>query len=131
MKGIIGTFRVKPIALGMALLGGAGCSDSTAHLNDAAAALSQYYAEHPFERDWQVTTIAILEQENKLVARVEINAEGDVARLRTLSSMEQFTVAKLACPAMTPDLRNAMGDTRIWVALTTGNKQITTSICPQ
>lgn len=121
----------KPLIAAAGLTALLGCSDTSSNLDDAAAALSEYYAANPFKRDWHVSTIAKLTKENKLVARVEINAEGDVQRLRSLSSMEQFSVAKLACPNMTTDLRESLGDVRVWVALTTEDKQITTSICPK
>lgn len=115
----------------LALAGVAGCSDKSSHMDEAAAALSEYFATHPFERDWSVETIAIMDADNKLVAKVLVNSDTDVGRLRLLSRMEQFTIAKLACPTMTPELRDALGDTRIWVQLVADGKELTSSICPR
>lgn len=107
------------------------CGDKARKMDHAAAALAEYYASHPFEREWDVQTIAILDSDNKLLVKVQMNDENDVQRLKLLSRMEQFTVAKLGCPQMTPALLDALDGSRVWIQLHDAKEELTSSICPQ
>jgi len=107
------------------------CSDSV-NLDQAASALTGYYAQHPPERNWVVETIKPDSENHKLVVDVMVEDETDVGHIKMLSRMEQFTIAKLACPTMTADLRTAIGDgTRVWVQLKAPKEILTRSICPE
>jgi len=119
------------IATAGLLLALSACGDKAKKMDHAAAALAEYYASHPFEREWDVQTIAILDSENKLVVKVQMNGENDVQRIKLLSRMEQFTVAKLGCPEMSPTLLDALGGTRVWIELHDAKQELTSSICPQ
>ena len=109
----------------------AGCSDSAEHLNQAADALRQHYAVHPLDREWAVRAIEAQQDDDKLTVHILVQSETDVARLRAMSRMEQFSAAKLACPVMSPALRQALDKTRVWVTLSANGKTITSSLCPQ
>lgn len=114
-----------------AMLSLGACGDSAGHMDEAAVALSEHYASHPPTNGWVVKNIIQDNDNDKLVALVMITSDDDIQRLKMLSRMEQFTIAKLACPTMTPALRDTLGDTRVWVRLKTQKEELTASICPQ
>ncbi len=116
-----------PLFLGACGDGG----DDRDQLAQDARALSRYYADHPSDRGWKVLGITMDPNEAKLVVQVLVSSESDVDRIKSLSRMEQFSAAKYACPEMTDGLRAALDkNTRIWIRLQTGKKELTRSICP-
>lgn len=113
------------------VLGLGACSDGVP-LSQAASALSAHYATHPLTREWKVETVKPDSENDKLVVEIMVMDETDVGHIKSLSRMEQFSVAKLACPTMNPKLRTAIGsDARVWVYLKTQKETLTSSICPQ
>ena len=113
------------------LLGVGACGESTKSMDQASTALAEYYATHPPASGWTVESIIQDNQGAKLDTIVIVTSDTDVQRIKLLSRMEQFTVAKLACPTITPPLREALGKTRVWVHLKTVKKEdLTSSICP-
>ena len=114
-----------------ALLSLDACGNNT-NIDDAAVALAEHYAINPPESGWTVESIIQDDKGGKLEALVVVNSEEDVLRIKMLSRMEQFTIAKLACPKMTPALQDALGKVRVWVHLQTPAKELlTSSICPE
>jgi len=114
----------------IALVSVGACGDSS-NLNEAVSALTAHYAVTPPNQKWELVSIKPDSAAKKLDVVVHVTSESDIDHLKTLSRMEQFAVAKLACPAMTAELKAALGaNTRIWVHLYTQNKEITSSICP-
>lgn len=113
------------------LLALGACGESASHMNQAAVALSEHYASYPPASGWTVESIIQDDKNEKLVAVVLVTSDTDIQRIKILSRMEQFTIAKLACPTMTPALRGALGKTRVWVRLKTPKEELTSSICPQ
>jgi hypothetical protein len=70
--------------------------------------------------------------EDKVTVQVLVTAEGDIAKIKSISRMEQVAVAKLACPVMYPELSTALGSNlRVWVELRANNKTLVESVCPQ
>ncbi|MCR4377111.1 MAG: hypothetical protein NUV50_03340 [Rhodospirillales bacterium] len=115
-----------------ALIGLNACGNSATDMDNAATALAEHYATNPPESGWTVESIIQDNKGAKLDALVVVNSEEDVLRIKMLSRMEQFTIAKLACPKMTPALQDALGKVRVWVHLQTPAKeQLTSSICPE
>lgn len=115
------------------LLSVSACGESgTKHMDQASTVLAEHYATHPPASGWTVESIIQDNEGSKLDTIVIVTSDSDVQRIKMLSRMEQFTIAKLACPAITPTLRNALGKTRVWVHLKTAKKEdLTSSICPQ
>lgn len=123
---------LKGLALLLPMLSIAACGESVSEMDSAANALADYYSKHPPESGWTVESIIQDNKGGKLDAIVLVSSETDVQRIKFLSRMEQFTIAKLACPAMTPALSDALGGVRIWVHLQTDQKEeLTKSICPE
>lgn len=115
-----------------AFFGLTACGDNTTDMDNAAIALAEHYAANPPESGWTVESIIQDNKGAKLDAVVVVTSEEDVLRIKMLSRMEQFTIAKLACPQMTPALQDALGNVRVWVHLQTPAKeQLTSSICPE
>lgn len=122
---------VKALAvLSLALSIGA-CGDD-GDLNRATAALSKHLTENPPVRGWKILSVAPQANADTLMVDVLVSSDADIEHIKALSRMEQFSVAKLACPAMTPALHEALGPkTRIWVRLQSKKEILTASICPQ
>lgn len=100
-------------------------------LNQSANALNDYYATHPPARGWTVNSVSPDLNAGKLIVEVLVTSQKDVDHIKALSRMEQFAIAKLPCPSMTPELRTAIGkDARVWVHLKSEKAAITSSICP-
>ena len=107
------------------------CGDGRDQLAQDAATLGRYYVDHPSDRGWKVLGITVDPNEAKLVVQVLVTSESDVNRIKSLSRLEQFSAAKYACPKMTAELRAVLDkNTRIWIRLQTGKKELTSSICP-
>ena len=121
-----------PLAVSATLiLSISACGDNGPSLQKAAAALASHYTSHPPDRGWKVETVSPDIESGKLMVEVSVTSENDIAHIKGLSRMEQFSVAKLACPTLTPTLRAAIGTkARVWVHLKTKKKTLTTSICP-
>lgn len=114
----------------LALMGVGACGDSS-NMDNAISALSIHYAITPPNQKWELVSIKPASDGKMIDVVVHVTSESDVSYLKALSRMEQFAVAKLACPATTPELTAALGPTRrIWVHLYAQNKEITSSICP-
>lgn len=114
-----------------ATLGLNACGNE-ANIDNAAVALAEHYAANPPESGWTVESIIQDNKGAKLEALVVVTSEEDVLRIKMLSRMEQFTIAKLACPKMTPALQESLGKVRVWVHLRTPAKELlTSSICPE
>ena len=122
---------LRSVAAAAAMLGLTACGESSADMDNAAKTLAKYYAAHPPESGWIVESLIQDNKDAKLVALVVVTSDADLQRIKMLSRMEQFTVAKLACPKMTPALQNALGKIRVWVHLQGPKKELLTStICP-
>jgi len=116
---------------GLLSLSLSACGDSE-NLVQAAGVLSEHYTAHPPPHGWTVEAVNPERDTDKLVVEVLISSDADIQRIKMLSRMEQFTVAKLACPEMTPALRTAIGaKVRVWVQLKTAKEILTASICPE
>lgn len=114
------------------LFGVGACGESATSMDQASTALAEYYAAHPPASGWTVESIVQDNQGVKLDTIVIVTSDTDVQRIKMLSRMEQFTIAKLACPTITPPLRDALGKARVWVHLKTAKKEdLTSSICPE
>lgn len=112
------------------MLGVSACGED-ADLNQSANALNDYYATHPPARGWTVNSVSPDLNSGKLIVEVLVTSQKDVDHIKTLSRMEQFAIAKLPCPTMTPELRAAISeDTRVWIHLKSEKAAITSSICP-
>lgn len=123
---------LRSVAAVAVLLGIGACGNDSGNMDKAAAALAEHYASHPPESGWTVESIIQDNKNAKLVAIVLVAADADLQRIKMLSRMEQFTIAKLACPKMTPTLRDALGNVRVWVHLQDPKKVLlTASICPE
>lgn len=127
---------MKPIATSvkiigcLALMSVAACGDSSS-IDNAISALSVHYAITPPNQKWELASIKPASDSKLIDVVVNVTSESDVSYLKTLSRMEQFTVAKLACPTATPELKAALGkNLRVWVHLYAQNKEMTSSICP-
>lgn len=119
------------VAATTVLLGAGACGESATSMDQASNVLAEYYATHPPASGWTVESIIQDNQGAKLDTIVIVTSDSDVQRIKMLSRMEQFTIAKLACPTITPPLRDALGETRVWVHLKTVKKEdLTSSICP-
>ncbi|HEY9164353.1 MAG TPA: hypothetical protein VIN57_07055 [Magnetovibrio sp.] len=119
-------------ALGVLLAIGACGESSTNQMDQASTTLAEHYATHPPASGWTVESIIQDNKGSKLDTIVIVTSDTDVQRIKMLSRMEQFTIAKLACPTITPALRDALGKTRVWVHLQTSKKEdLTSSICPE
>ena len=112
------------------MLSVSACGDDI-DLNQSANALNDYYASHPPARGWTVNSVSPDLNAGKLIVEVLVTSQKDVDHIQTLSRMEQFAIAKLPCPSMTPALSTAIGkDTRVWIHLKSEKAAITSSICP-
>jgi hypothetical protein len=101
-------------------------------MDQAATALADYYSKFPPSSGWSVESIIQDNSGLKLDAMVTVTSDSDQQRIKMLSRMEQFTIAKLACPTMKPALREALGNIRVWVHLQDAKKkELASSICPQ
>ncbi|OEJ65987.1 hypothetical protein [Magnetovibrio blakemorei] len=113
-----------------ALMSVTACGDSS-NVNDAISALSVHYAITPPNKKWELASIKPASDAKMVDVVVNVTSDSDVSYLKTLSRMEQLSVAKLACPTATPELKAALGQNlRVWVHLYAQNKEITSSICP-
>lgn len=124
--------KTKWIAALSVLLGLGACGeDSTRPLKEAVPVFVDYYATHPLTNGWKVKGIMPDFASGRLVVQVVVTSDADVSHIKSLSRMEQFSVAKIACPTMSPALQDAIGSkARVWVQLKTKKEVLTTSVCP-
>lgn len=119
-------------SLGSALLLSVCACGGDGRIDGAVSALSVHYAITPPNQKWELISITPKPETNRIDVAVNVTSESDVSRLISLSRMEQFAVAKLACPTKTAELTAAIGtELRIWVHLYAENKEVTASICPE
>ena len=111
------------------MLGLSACGDNVEELNHATSIIAKHYKQNPPSRDWQVLSVRPDYDGKKVLVQINVTAEQDVNRLKSISRMDQLAVAKLACPMMFDELRTALGSNRVWVELRSANKNLTTSIC--
>jgi len=111
-----------------ALLG--GCGGGAPDVADSIKELKNYYLKSPPNTGWEIMSISA-ENEQKLVVDMRVVSESDLNKIASVSRMQQFAIAKLACPITSDDLRSKIGkDTEVWVRLNSDTKVLTLSICP-
>jgi len=120
------------VALSSILLGVTACGDNTKQTNTAASYVAGYYNSNPPPRDWAVLAVTPVPKDDRVLVQILVSAPNDIGKIKSISRMEQVAVAKLACPVVFPELRDALGaNLRVWVELRANNKTLVESVCPQ
>ena len=106
------------------------CGSGAPNIADSIKELKNYYLKSPPNTGWEIMSISA-ENEQKLVVDMRVISESDLNKIASVSRMQQFAIAKLACPITSDDLRSKIGkDTEVWVRLNSETEVLTLSICP-
>lgn len=106
------------------------CGDSPHAADTFAQWLKDYYAENPPNGNWVARDVHA-EAGKKIVVDVLIPSQKQVDQVKKLSRMEQFTVAKLACPKDGVEIQKAYREgITVWIQLNAKSEALTGSVCP-
>lgn len=115
------------IALAAALV---SCKSSGPDVVEGFSSLEAYYTQSPLPRDWSLSGFTT-DDNGKYVIEVLVESTNDIRLIRSKSRMNQFNIAKLACPTNASDFQKILGkQARIWVRLMSETGELTSSICP-
>ncbi|WP_132938990.1 hypothetical protein [Varunaivibrio sulfuroxidans] len=105
------------------------CGENS-HAGKVAQWLKGYYAENPPNGNWVAREVRA-ESGKKIIVDVLIPSQQQVDQIKKLSRMEQFTVAKLACPKNGVEIQKAYREgITVWIQLNAKSEALTRSICP-
>ena len=104
------------------------CGDSATEMSAAAKTLQSYYRSNPPARGWKVKSVSVKDG-SKIVIDIYIQSASDLNQIQSVSRMQQFSIAKKACPSPSY-LASLPGSASVWVQLRSKTKTLTQSICP-
>ena len=120
------TVLLVPLTLGLLM---ASCGDSASDLNADATVVKHYYKSSPPPRGWKIKSVGV-EDGDKIIVDILVESANDLNMIASVSRMQQFIVAKQACPSVAA-LRGALKtNVGVWVQLRSKSEVLTQSVCP-
>ena len=115
-----------PLTLGLLM---ASCGDSASDLNADATVIKQYYKSSPPPRGWKVKSVSVKDGD-KIMVDILVESASDLNMIASVSRMQQFTVAKQACPSVAALRGMLTTKAGVWMQLRSKSEVLTQSVCP-
>lgn len=107
------------------------CGDDKRKAVEHVKSLQTYYKETEPKTNWKMTGISADTNAKRIYVDFLVTSQSELERILAVSRMQQFAIAKLACPSLDSSVINAIHeDLAIWVRLSSAADVITLSICP-
>lgn len=123
-------FSVSVVAGVFSLLGALSACGDGGQIDAQSQWLASYYHDNPPNGNWVAREVRS-EGAKKIAVYVSIPSQKQISQVKRLSRMEQFTVAKLACPKEVAEIQKMYREgITVWIHLMDKNETLTVSVCP-